>query len=374
VTQAAPGSPALVVGLVPLPVGAPPGQGPPQTTPSLAGSESSAGISESASGAGTAVGSDSVVDESESESELGGHGGAAAGVGRSTTATAPLPQALESDAGSTGSADPDHSSAATSTGSLSLRGSGSESGGANTNSLQSRSAFAADVASSVVTALLSLASRAPLVGPCAGVLQDIFAMHGVSARSCWCQCHWQWSAVSLCRLSPFTSSLLVPELSSSYCETQSCSTSLAQTTALHRDGGDSLFAMKAKQSKASLCIRRRPRPSRRSLPASPFASNSWQPCGCGCWKPLTVLACCQPSLRLPTRLLLVSLRLPQCLRLCKLLGWLLVLHCRQQLPLLAPTGCPPSTPCCKSQAMLSRCVYARRARAPCRPAVPSFFP
>ena len=193
VTQA----PAPVVGLVPVPVGAPPGQGPPQTTPSLAGSESSAGISESASGAGTAVGSDSVVDESESESELGGHGGAAAGVGRSTTATAPLPQALESDAGSSG-ADPDHASAATSTGSLSISptGTGSVSGSANANAQlsESRSAFAGEVASSVVTALLSLASRVPLVGPCAGVLQDIFAMHGVSARLCWCQ--WQWCEAS----------------------------------------------------------------------------------------------------------------------------------------------------------------------------------
>jgi hypothetical protein len=208
VTQAAPasasGSPARPGALVAGLVGAP--QGPPQTSPSPVGSESSAGISESASGAGTGVGSDSAV--GESESELGGHGpggasAAAAGVGRqgttssSTTATAPLPQALESDAGSSG-ADPDHASAATSTGSLSISatGTGSVSGSANANAQlsESRSAFAGEVASSVVTALLSLASRVPLVGPCAGVLQDIFAMHGVSARLCWCQ--WQWCEAS----------------------------------------------------------------------------------------------------------------------------------------------------------------------------------
>ena len=162
------------VGLVPLPVGAP--QGPPQASPSDSdGSESSAGVSASAAGVGSAGAMD--------VSELRG----AAGVG--TTAAPAFAAPFESDDAVTGnSTDVDHASATCSTGSLPVSLS------ANANSLQSRSAFAAEVASSVVTALLSLASRAPLVGPCAGVLQDIFAMHGVSARLCWCQ--WQWCEAS----------------------------------------------------------------------------------------------------------------------------------------------------------------------------------
>jgi hypothetical protein len=59
--------------------------------------------------------------------------------------------------------------------------------------LQARSAFAAEVASSVVAGLLSLARRVPLVGPCADVLRDIFAMHEVQwadpyVRACCCCC------------------------------------------------------------------------------------------------------------------------------------------------------------------------------------------
>jgi hypothetical protein len=125
-----------------------------------------------------------------------GHGATVTQAAAAAPASGSPAQALESDAGS--SADPDHASAATSAGSLSISatGTGSVSGSANANAQlsESRSAFAGEVASSVVTALLSLASRVPLVGPCAGVLQDIFAMHGVSARLCWCQ--WQWCEVS----------------------------------------------------------------------------------------------------------------------------------------------------------------------------------
>ncbi len=61
------------------------------------------------------------------------------------------------------------------------------------NDLQARGAFVAEVASSVVAALLSVASRVPGVGRCADLLRDIFALHQVCGIC-------SWSIGQLCRL------------------------------------------------------------------------------------------------------------------------------------------------------------------------------